>query len=219
MFNDFFWTPFIAGLEDGVNPCLLMNFSVVLLGVLWFKRVGINRLWIAFLFAVMMASSFAFNCGFLDRVVLSNYFQMAARALYLLLAVIVAFRGVKFLQQWFSLIKGKSIDAEPAITRAVSPVVLLFVLFIIGFLLSMVATLWPINAHVMTFSVYMLVPGNLVPLGSLVLFYSIVSCWFVGLAIPVSLLEKRNPRLFKIVAAAFLLAASLGIIDIILMKG
>ena len=219
MFANFFGIPFVAGMEDGINPCFLISFSVILLGMLWFKRAGISRLWVLFFLVVMMVSTFAFNCGFWDKVVLNNYFQIAARAIYLLLAVTIGLKGFQFLRQWISMLKGNEIKPEAPVKVKLEPFVITVILLVVGFVLSMLSTLWPINSYIMTFSIYMMLPGKLIVLGPLVFIYTIVSFWFVCIAIPVFALESRNQRLFKMIAAVSLLSASIGVIDIIFMKG
>lgn len=217
-FKEFFWTPIAAGLLDGLNPCFLITFAVVFLMWQRFRVSGISCWWIVFFIAVMMVGSFAFNCGFLDQLVLSSFFQIASRVLYMILAFIIGREGVRLFKEWFDMSRGKPLEG----INTLKPIPVLFLLgglFTGAVLLSMMMTLWPINAHVMTFSVYMMLPGQLVALGSLVLIYSVVSYWFVAAGFLVFRIEVKNQRLFKMVAAAILLSASLGVIDIIFMKG
>jgi hypothetical protein len=219
MFKVLYWTPFTAGFVDGVNPCFLMTFALMILAMLWFKRVGISRAWMFLFIGMMIFNTFAFNCGFMDRFVLSDLFQLFSRVVYVVLAVFVGMKGIKFLREWHSLSKGQEIKAIVISQNKWSPFAIIVVLGLVALLLSMMATLWPINSYIMTFTVYMMMPGQFIILGSLVFLYTLISFWFVAAGMTIFLIEAKNQRLFKIVAAAILLSASLGILDIIFTKG
>ena len=152
MLKDIGAVPLIAGIVDGLNPCFLLTFSVILLGMLWFKTRGINRWWVVFFIGMMILDTFAFNCGFLDTFVLNNYSRFVFQAGYLIMAIIIGRYGLKFLRQWYDLMKGKEIQQETISHIQLSSLVLMSVLFCIGFVLSMMGTLWPINSYIMTFT-------------------------------------------------------------------
>jgi len=219
MFKVLYWTPFTAGLIDGLNPCYLMAFALILLGMLWFKRVGIHRGWVVLFLAMLIFDTFAFNCGFLDSFVLSDFFQLIAHVAYVLLAFFVGIKGLKLLREWFDMTKGKNVVSRTLPKNTWTPFVKVLVIGLAALFLSMIATLWPINSYIMTISVYMLMPGQLIVLGSLVFLYTLISFWFVAGAMTIFFLEEKNQRLFKIVAAAILLSASFGVLDTIFTKG
>ena len=37
------WVPFIAGIKDGFNPCMLITCAVMLAVCLWLERKGVKR--------------------------------------------------------------------------------------------------------------------------------------------------------------------------------
>lgn len=214
------WFPIAAGLQDGLNPCLLMTSSAVLLGLRWFKRAGINPWWILLLLGSLIIDGFIFNCGYLDRFTVNNkYFEIITRLFYVLLAVIFALKAIEFLKQWYSLVKGKTIPTEARLTKKFTGLSLIFFISLAGFLLALFASFWPINYYILVFSIYMTMPSQFFPMASLVLIYTVMSLWVVYMMIWVSSLEEKNPRLFKIIASAVLFSASFGVIDIIFMKG
>lgn len=220
-FKEFFWTPIAAGIVDGLNPCFLMTFAVVFMLVDALRRWGISRSWVFLFISILVFAGFAFNCGVMDRFLLSSFFQMFARACYLVLAVVVAWRGFRLFKQWLDIVGGKA-SAQPSVANAVQkPSVILLMTGVVAgaLLMSMMMTLWPINAYIMTFSVYMMMPGQLIALGVLVFIYSVVSYWFVVTGLLVFNIQTSNPRLFKMVSAAILLSASLGVLDVIFTKG
>ncbi len=219
MAGDLWWIPLAAGLKDGINPCLLITAALILLGLLWFKKVGINQLWVLLLMVSIILSSFLFNCGFLEKIVLNKSFQFLARGVYVVLSIGVGLQGFKFLKQWYSLSKGNKIAFEGPIKIKAPAIGLIFFLILIGFLLSLLSSLWPVNYYIMVFSIYMMMPGQLISLGSLIFIYTVLTLWVVYMVIFVPCLEVRNQRLFKIIAAAIFLSASLSIIDIVFMKG
>jgi hypothetical protein len=218
MHQDLWLFPLASGMQDGLNPSLLIVGAVVLLSLVWLKRTGVSRRWIWLLMASLVINSFVFNCGFFDGLVLNAFFKMSQQAIYIILALLMGYIGIRFLKEWLALIKGKSISVPPPITKRFSGLSLVGYLTLAGFLLSALASLWPVNHYILVFSLYMMMPGQLIPQGSLVLLYTIVSLWFVYLMVWLVCLESRNQRLFKIVAAAVLLSSSLGVIEIF-MKG
>ena len=219
MSKSLWWVPVATGLQNGVNPCLLITAALVLLGLLWFKRAGIHRAWIILLIVSIIVSSFTFNCGFHDKIVLNSYFEIIARCVYAVLGILVGLKGLKFLNEWFLLLKGKEIKSQAPVELRLSAITLIVIIPLMGFLLSMLASVWPVSFYMVVFSAYMAMPGQLIPLGLLILLYTALSLWIVYLVIGVSFLESKNQRLFKIIAAAILLSASLGVLDIVFMKG
>ncbi len=219
MTNGLWWVPLVAGLEDGVNPCALMTAAFILLGLLWLKRYGLKTTWLFLLIGTIFLVSFILNCGFLAIFVWDKHFEMAVRWIYVVLAIGVGWQGLRFLRQWFWLVKGRKIDSGGLVQRKFSILTLGFVVVVIGSVLSLMATLWPMNYYIAVFSLYLLIPGQGPAMALLIGIYTLMSWWVLYLVGGVVSLEVVNPRLFKIVSAAILLSASLSVINLFFMKG
>ena len=205
--------PLAAGIEDGVNPCVLMTSALVLLILLWLQERRLGKGWFFLLVGSLAVSAFFLNCGF-DTLAWNKNVQTAMRWIYVVLAIAVGIQGLKFLREWFSLVKAKSISADRPRQLELRPLVLGLYIVGIGCLLSLLATLWTPNYYITIFSVYMKMPGQLMAMGSLMALYTVVSLWLVYVTASVVSLNLTNVRLFKIVAAAILLCASFGIIGL-----
>ena len=217
MFNSLWWVPIAAGLKDGINPCVLINASLIFLGLLWLKRNGYKRFWFILLIAVMLISALLYNCGFESKLILNKKFESIVKWVYVLFAVFVGFQGVEFLKQWFHLLKGKEIQLKKVEKRTkLSWIVLTLVIFLFGNLLSLLAALWPTNYYVSVLTVYMMAPGLFISMASFLALYTVISLWIVYLVIWSVSLENVNQRLFKIIGASILLSASLSVIDLFL---
>ncbi len=210
------WVPLTAGLQDGINPCALINAALVLLGALWLKKNGYGKLWFLFLAAVMFLSSFIFNCGFLDKFILNKYYETSARIVYVVLAMAMGLKGAEFLNQWVCLIKGKETKSTPLASLKLSRLALGFVIVFVGAFLSLLASLWPISYFITVFSIYMALPGQFFSMASLIALYTLVSLWVSYSAIWSVSMESSDQRLFKMVAAAILLSAAISAIDLFL---
>ncbi len=158
MSDALWWVPISAGIQDGLNPCALMNAALVLLGIIWLKNNGLKENWVLLFIATVVAVSFSANCGFLDQILLHRNFLHISRFMYVLLAVFIGIKGFKFLWQWFQLTKGKSIDEEVVLKRDISSKFLGFMIVLIGIGLGVLASLWPTNYFIAYFSFFMLTP-------------------------------------------------------------
>jgi hypothetical protein len=219
MSKDLLWVPVATGLQNGVNPCLLMTAALVLLGLQWFKKSGISFQWVLLLLASLVISGFIFNCGYLDLIVLNSSFERIIRWIDVPIAIFVGIKGIQFFRRWYLLIQGK--EEKPSIDKPVKfPSVLLALLIVLaGFLLSLLASVWPVNYYITVLSIYMKMPGLFFSLGSLILFYTVLSLWMVYMVLWLFSMQNKNQRMFNIIASAILLCASLGVLDIIFMKG
>ena len=210
------WVPLTAGFQDGINPCTLMNAALILLGIIWLKKSGFSRYWFLLLLVSMLFSTFIINCGLLDKYLLNKYFVTIVRWSYALLAVLVGAQGLQFFKQWIRLIKKEELKPEIFRLIKLSPLALGFLISLTGGLLSLLASLWPVNYYISVFGVYMSMPGQLVPMGFLIAVYTVMSFWVIYLVIAVTLLESRNQRLFKIMSASILFSACLSVVGLFL---
>lgn len=216
MSNVLWWVPITAGIQDGLNPCALMNAALVLLGIIWFRNNGIKFNWIFLFIGTLITVSFLSNCGFLDKVIIHKNFLHVTRSIYVLLAIFVGIKGFKFLFQWFQLTKGNSIKEEILIKRKVSPGFLGFSIVFFGLFLSVLSSLWPTNYFISYFSVYMLTPDQAIPMGVSIAVYSFISKWLIFFILWFVSIQSKSLRLFKITASAILLSASISVIDLFL---
>ncbi|MBF0489002.1 MAG: hypothetical protein HQL15_00105 [Candidatus Omnitrophica bacterium] len=214
--NDLWWVPLAAGLQDGINPCFLLTAALILLWLRWCQRVNINKLCLLLFLLSIILTKFIFNIGLLDRILLNNYFQPIAKCFYVLVAIVVGLNGLMFLKQWFGLLKGKDVKAGVFISRSFSFVDLLLGAILAGIVLGSFLPLWPVNYYILASSIHMMMPGQEIALGLMIVFYTVLSFWMVYVMIWVSSLESSNQRLFKMMAAAVLLSASLGVITLFL---
>ena len=210
------WVPFTAGFEDGINPCAVMNAALVLLGLIWFKKNGFKSYWIIIFVVTIVICSFFLNCGFLDKFILHRKFLDVTRWIYVFLAIGVGIKGLIFLFQWIRCCQGKPDKEESIIKIKLSPLLLGFLIFIIGVILSVLTSIWPINYYISLFSIYMVMPDQFVPMLSLIFLYTLISYWLVFFMIWCGSIQSKNLRLFKIITAAILLSASVGVIDLFL---
>lgn len=215
MFNTLWWIPLAGGLEDGVNPCALMTAAVTLWGLLWLKQCGLKKRWFFLFILFLLLISFILNCG-LDVWTWNKYFQMIVRWLYILLAASVGFKGIKFLYQWFLLLRGKEIKDDSSTQVKLSPLALGAIICLAAIFLGLLASVWSTNYYISVFSMYMRMPGQFIAMAYLIGLYTLVSFWIVYAVAGTVFLSSINKRLFKIIAAAILLSASLGIIDLFL---
>jgi|GEM_PF-3298035 len=218
MSSALWWVPFAAGLQDGISPCVLINASLILLGLVWLKKTGLKNLWLYFMFLIgsIFLSSFLINCGVIDRLILSKHFVMIVKWIYVVLAVGVMLQGLRCLSQWFCLIKGKELKPGFHLDIKLSSSSVFFLILVVGCILSLLAALWPTNYYISIFSMYMTVPGQFFSMVSLIAIYTFVTLWVVYWMIWVVSLETRNLRLFKIISAAILISASVSIIELFL---
>ncbi|MBI3601894.1 MAG: hypothetical protein HY209_03270 [Candidatus Omnitrophica bacterium] len=172
--------------------------------------------WFFLLIGTIFLASFALNCGFLEIFVWNRYFEIVDRWTYVILAIVVGWQGFKFLRQWFLLFKGHAIKPESQVQRKFLFLTLGFGIVLMGSILSLMATLWPVNYYISIFSLYLLMPGQGLAMALLIGIYTLMSWWVVYVAAGVVSLETINPRLFKIVGAAILLSASLSVINLFL---
>jgi hypothetical protein len=213
------WVPLFAGIEDGVNPCMLMTASLVLLALLWFKRFGIKKFWFLYLMVVIITNSFLLNCGVFDRIISNQFFQLIARWIYIFLSLYTGFIAIKFLYEWYGFVKGKEVKVNKFIEIKISPYFLALIVFLFGFLVSLIASVWPTNYYIIVLSMYLTSPFQSLTVMLFILLYTLITFWVVYFVIWFSCLETKNQRLFRIIAAALLLSASISVIDIFLMKG
>ena len=215
MFNTMWWVPLAAGIEDGVNPCALMTAAVTLWGLLWLKRCGFKKRWFFLFISILFLTSFALNCG-LDVWTWNKYFQIVVRWFYIVLAVGVGYKGIKFLYQWFLLIRGRGVTDESSSQVKLSPLALGLIICLAAGFLSILATVWTTNYYITVFSIYMKLPGEFMTMAFFIGLYTLVSLWVVYVVAGTVFLNTVNARLFKIIAAAILLSAALGIVDLFL---
>ncbi len=214
MFKFLWWIPLAAGFQDGVNPCILMTAALTLLGMLWLKRSGLTQKWVLLFLLTILLSSCFLNLGYLDQVILQKKFVEYSRLVYVILALIVAWKGFGFLLDWFKLVKNEKC-LEVVVKKRISAVFLSISIVLSGFVLSFLAALWPINYYVTVFSLQMRGQSQL----SVIFFifsYTLMSLWIVYLVSCLSFVQNKNLRIFKIVSAAVLLSASFSVIDLFL---
>ena len=209
------WIPLAAGFQDGINPCVLIVAACSLLGLIWLRRFDCNPYWLILFFGTVLGCSFFLNAGYVDQIILHNKFFFIVRWIYVGLAVVVGIQGVEYLFQWIAMLKGKVIQEEKIKTK-LSPLVLMPSMLVLGFLLSVLNSLWPINYYISVFSVYIKMPGQFLSMGTMIFLYTLTSFWLVYLVLSFVLLQKNNLRLFKILVAAILLSASISVVDLLL---
>lgn len=215
MFNFLWWVPLSAGFQDGINPCVLITSSFTLLILIWLRNNGFKPHWIFIFLISLLLSGFILNCGYLDKFILHSLFHSTVKLFYVLFSVVLGWQGIKFLYQWFQLSKGKKILENP-IKIKILPVFLVFLLALTGNVLSVLASLWPINYYISVFGFYLTMPGQFTSMAFYIFIYTFVSLWVVYLIVWFSSLQVKHLRLFKIVSAAILLSASFSVIDLFL---
>lgn len=102
------WVPFIAGIKDGFNPCMLITCAVMLVVYLWLERKGVKPQRHVALFAVaVFIFGLALNIGFGAQWLSSKAFQKALIAGYFVLAAAFLVLGARLLYNWARGLQGK----------------------------------------------------------------------------------------------------------------
>lgn len=216
MLNLLWWVPLIAGFHDGINPCVLITASYSLLTLEWFKTTGFSKKWLILFYLPLIGTTFLINCGLLDKIIITQQYVQITKYVYVLLALILAFCAIKFIIQWFYLVKGYEVKKESVVFQKPTIFSLSLILILSSIVLSFMAGLWPLNYYVSVLSIYFSVPGQLLVISTLIFTYTLISYWIVFFIFWFELISNKNLRLFKIVSAAIMLSASIGVIDLFL---
>ncbi len=214
MDNSLFWIPLAAGLEDGVNPCVLMTCVAFVLYHFWLsaKSVVHSALWRGVWIGLLVLSSMVLNLGVGQEVLFLPVFQKTVQMMYLMAGVVAVIGGVILLVDWFRLRRG--LLGRPLFSsKPVSLVMVWVVTVVSALLLSVLATLWPMSYYITILANFLVIPGKFTSVALFFVLYTLLFWW------PLYLLgwfmAPRMPQgLTKIVYASVFLSAGIGAIVI-----
>lgn len=197
------WVPLTTGIEDGVNPCALINCAIFLFLYLWFENQGFNvRKFSVLYIASSFVVSFVLNLGFFANFLLTSVFRKSAVNGYKILAFLVLGLG---LQLCFNLWRGRSFKS---INGILSNKIALFAVLLLAAVMSVGGSIWPPNYMITILSNGLMMPGKVLASMFALVMYSFFALWLmVGFSAMFSW-SRLTPRLRQIVCAAVFMSAA-----------
>jgi hypothetical protein len=203
-----------AGLQDGFNPCTLMTCAVFMLHGIWLSQYEprLARLRILFVLTYIPGLLY-FNFGPIGTTLFHKPFVLTAKIAYFVLGAASFILGSWFLKSWFLAHRGHGEDLTSQKTKSPVSIILLCLLtvFLSG-LLSMLATLWPINYYMALLGTGGPLNGQWQAVISLLAGYVITSLWPLWFLWAFLSIKNIRPTLFKIVCASVFFVASSSVI-------
>ncbi len=199
-----------AGLHDGFNPCILMTCAVFILHGTWIQKssshLGLLRL---FFVLIYVLCSLFFNFGPAGTFLSQKFFMLTAKIIYFGLGICAFVLGVLFLKEWFIMrhrpqedLTGKKTGLPVGMMRAS------LITLILGVVLSLLSTLWPVNFYIMLWGLGIAVNAQWYSVLLLLLFYTIMGMWPLWFLWSFLSIKNLRPTLLKIVCASVFLAAT-----------
>ena len=208
-----------SGLQDGLNPCVLMTCAVFIALRLWLKCAPDRAFVRCLLFVLVYAGSFFyFTFGPGQVLVLHKQFIFTARLLYLIFSLATGVFGFLFLADWVHL--RKNADVKGLIEHKIKPLVLnaplvVLISVIVAVLFSILATLGPVNYYILLLGNEAFLKGHWLPVIPVMASYVLASLWPLFLIMGVFSIKTLPLSLVRIIFAGVFFCASTCVIFII----
>jgi len=223
--NDLLFIAFGAGLRDGLNPCIFMTSAAFIAHGLWLRSNSLRAGWLRIIFVLVYASSFLeFNFGPAQIFILRKEFIFAAKILYFVLGVWAFILGILFFKDWFlkgpianncecpvrgpSTSKVMPLEGTKQRSNPFKRPAMLLLTVILGLVLSVLATVWPINNYIMLLGNEAFLKGQWQAVMPLLIGYVFTSMWPLWFVWAFLSIKNLRPSLLKIVCASVFFTAS-----------
>ena len=209
------WIPLVAGVQDGVGPCLLLSLAVLLFVRAWCeaRAIPVRGVTICFI-AAFFCFSLLFNIGLLANLLWFKPVIAALKVGNLCAGALSLLAGVVFLYEWVKLKKqdGKSSGAYQRLLNLGGSgmrrgVVVYLMAGLAALFMSILSTVWPPHYYISMISNNVFLPGKLWESVVLLAAYGICQLWLMTLLVKL-FSAKDLTRDFKlIISAAIFLSA------------
>ncbi len=216
MTENLWWIPLAAGLEDALNPCVLMTCGFLLLYHAHVVVAGKTKGRLFFVFMVFVFT-LIFNLGFFQNLLTLDQVQTAIKYIYWVLAVVVLCTSFMCLKDWRDLHRG--VDQPLFLTRVALKIQGLMsrraFIVAMALVLTVLASLWPMNYYMGIFASQALLPGKFWSNAGLLVSYTFIVLWPLYGLWALCSWKKVRPTLLAMIQAAVLGSAGFGIFFIL----
>lgn len=210
--NGFGPIAFGAGFQDGLNPCVFIVSSALIVFGLWLKRKNLWSIWLPLIFILTYLSGVLFfNFGPAQFFVFQKQFVLAAKVFYFISGMTAFLLGIVFLKEWFLLswrdVQQEHREEKLSGSRHNFFLLTLTVVFT-AVVLSSAATLWPINSFIMLLGNESIMRGQWVLALPTLLSYFSASIWPLWFVWGFLSLKGLKPSFVKIFCSSVFFTAS-----------
>ncbi|MBF0503922.1 MAG: hypothetical protein HQL14_02350 [Candidatus Omnitrophica bacterium] len=200
-----------AGLQDGFNPCIFMTCAVFILLGFWGQKSSISLTLVRLLFSLSyMLGLIFFNYGPIWPFLLQKNFMLSGKIIYFALGTVSFIYGILFLKDWFLMRHAPQKESPTNIVKSPSGIIAIsLITVILGVLLSLLSTVWPVNYYLTLLGTGALLKGQWQIVIRYLIGYSLISMWPLWFLWSFLSIKNIRPTLIKIVSASvFFLASS-----------
>jgi len=210
------WIPFGAGLEDGINPCVLMTCAAMLGLRLWLERKGLKpEKFLGFFIAYVFAFNLALTMGVGAKFLSTPVFHKIAVVGGLALAAVFLAVGAVFFYDWMTgtiaNISGPDYRGNRERQKARSWVLYLGI-GVLGLLMSVAGSIWAADYNIIILSNNLLMPGRFWGTAGILAVYTLVQLWPAILLAVLFAWGQMTARLRQVITSAVFLSAAVGVI-------
>ena len=212
--NSLWWVPLTAGLEDAINPCVLVTAVIFICWMGWLssRLANSDRHAIVFI-GVFYVLMFMFNVGIAQGLLYAPATRQWIRMVYLFLGFLCILSSMVFIRDWRLLVGGQGGDLFAhrlwqwgRVSSATAWVVTVG----LAIATAVLASIWPMNYYMGIIANNVLLPGQFWSTVFSIGVYTAVAISPVYAVFFLMRLLKLNARLFFVIAAAISLAGSIG---------
>lgn len=207
------WLPFTAGIEDGLNPCVLMMCAVIIMVrmIMVNKGIAYERAMIVFVFNVYIFTALA-NAGLGIGFIAMDSVRLGFSVLYALFGVSAVCAGVLLFRDWMRVKKGQAalwpLTAPGALPSKKNKAMLYLGLSLLAMIVGLGNSLWPVNFHVGMVSNNIIVPGRFWDTAAFLALYSLVVLWLPAVLVWLLSAKRLSPGMERLLCAGFLFSAA-----------
>lgn len=215
--NNLWWVPLVAGLEDAVNPCVLISCVCFILWFGWLAQRPLGRGKYVFVFmALVYFLSLSFNIGIAQGILYAPQARQLIHAAYLFLGIVSIALGLIFIRDWRCLIAGQQDLLSQAYWQKgnCSPRIAWVITVVLGLVLSCLASIWPMNYYMGVIGNNILMPGQFWSTVLLMAVYTAFALIPLYLMLALMRLRTSNARFFYAISAAIFIAGGVGAVYI-----
>jgi hypothetical protein len=204
-----------AGLKDGLNPCIFITCAIFIIQGFWFTTNSLGIFWVRIIFGLVYMLGFLFfNFGPGQILTLQKIFVLSAKILYFVLGAGSFVIGVLFFKDWLSLRRGQQVQELPVRSKKFPALATGALTAILSFVLSSLATLWPIDNYIFILGNEGVLKGRWQMVMPLLLDYVFVAMWALWFIWAFLSIKDLRPSFLRILCAAIFFTASSSMIFI-----
>ena len=204
-----------AGLKDGLNPCIFITCAIFIIQGFWFTTNSLGIFWVRIIFGLVYMLGFLFfNFGPGQILTLQKIFVLSAKILYFVLGAGSFVIGVLFFKDWLSLRRGQQVQELPVWSKKFPALATGALTAILSFVLSSLATLWPIDNYIFILGNEGVLKGRWQMVMPLLLDYVFVAMWALWFIWAFLSIKDLRPSFLRILCAAIFFTASSSMIFI-----